>query len=84
MRTGQCEKFLFYTSHSRMLNNSPYLKVKRKLTFNLFGNISLWELRVLMGRQLKVKCDEDACIYEYVNRIADLNVGGLFQYLLRC
>jgi len=49
---------LFYTHHSHTLNNSPSWKVDTKLTFNFFGNDSpLGGLCVVMGRQLKFKCD---------------------------
>jgi len=35
-----------------------------------------------MGGQLKVKYEENPCIYEYVIRIGDLHIGGFFQYLV--
>jgi hypothetical protein len=43
----------------------------------------LWGLCVLVGGQLEVKCNEDACIYEYISRIVRLHVGSLFKVLVR-
>ena len=39
---------------------------------------------MLNERQLKIKRDEDACMFVKISRIAHLHDGSLFHYLVHC
>jgi len=58
--------------------------VETKLAFNFFECFPSGCLCVLIEGEMKVKCEENAGIYEYIIRIVPLQVDTSFQNLIRC
>ena len=82
-------EFLFYTSHSYTLNNSPFMKVKSKFALASFGSFRFraygcwWEYD-RKSDVTKMRVYIYIHIGVYISRKTHLHVGSLFHYIVHC